>query len=83
MAGKNGVPRLGPNDLNLAGTAQVLKDHPALNAGYIDGAICRYNEVNLGVAIDIETGLVVRLSVMRITGNWEIAQRVVSGSKGP
>ena len=50
---------LGPNDLILAATAQVLKDHPDLNAGFIDGAICRYNEVNLGVAIDIDAGLVV------------------------
>ena len=50
---------LGPNDLILAATAQVLKDHGALNSGYIDGAICRYNEVNLGVAIDIDAGLVV------------------------
>jgi len=50
---------LGPNDLILAATAQVLKDHPDLNAGFIDGAICRYNEVNLGVAIDIDGGLVV------------------------
>ena len=68
---------LGPNDLILAATAQVLKDHPALNAGYIDGAICRYNEVNLGVAIDIETGLVV--PVVRNAdklGIGEIAQRV-------
>ena len=32
---------LGPNDVILAATAQVLKDHPALNSGYIDGAICR------------------------------------------
>ena len=68
---------LGPNDLILAATAQVLKDHPALNAGYIDGAICRYNEVNLGVAIDIEAGLVV--PVVRNAdklGIGEIAQRV-------
>jgi pyruvate dehydrogenase E2 component (dihydrolipoamide acetyltransferase) len=50
---------LGPNDLILVATAQVLKDHPDLNAGFIDGAICRYNEVNLGVAIDIDAGLVV------------------------
>ena len=50
---------LGPNHLILAATAQVLKDHPDLNAGFIDGAICRYNEVNLGVAIDIDAGLVV------------------------
>jgi pyruvate dehydrogenase E2 component (dihydrolipoamide acetyltransferase) len=46
---KWGTP-LGPNDLILAATAQVLKDHPDLNTGFIDGAICRYHEVNLGVA---------------------------------
>ena len=68
---------LGPNDLILAATAQVLKDHPALNSGYIDGAICRYDEVNLGVAIDIDAGLVV--PVVRNAdklGIGEIAQTV-------
>ena len=68
---------LGPNDVILAATAQVLKDHPALNSGYIDGAICRYDEVNLGVAIDIDAGLVV--PVVRNAdklGIGEIAQTV-------
>ena len=43
----------------LKATATALVAHRALNAALIDGAIHRYRAINLGVAIDVEDGLVV------------------------
>ncbi len=47
------------NDFVLKATADALKSYPQLNAALIDDAIHQYSDINLGVAIDIESGLVV------------------------
>ena len=47
------------NDLLLKATAEALKSHPQLNSALIDGAVHRYRDINLGIAIDVEEGLIV------------------------
>ena len=47
------------NDVVLKAAATALTTHPALNAALVDGAIHRYREINVGVAVDVEDGLVV------------------------
>ena len=51
------VPSL--NDILLKAVAAALEAHPALNSAFVNGEVHRYREVNLGVAIDVEDGLVV------------------------
>ena len=47
------------NDIVLKAAAVALEGHPALNSALVDGAIHRYRVINLGVAVDVEDGLVV------------------------
>ena len=47
------------NDIVLKAVATALEAHPALNAALVDGAIHRYRAINLGVAVDVDDGLVV------------------------
>lgn len=48
------------NDMILFAVARVLKDHPMLNANFINGDTMRYfDNVNLGMAVDTDKGLVV------------------------
>ena len=47
------------NDIVLKAAAVALEGHPALNCALVDGAIHRYRVINLGVAVDVEDGLVV------------------------
>ena len=47
------------NDLVVQATASALAAHTSLNAALVDDSIHRYREINLGVAIDVEDGLVV------------------------
>jgi pyruvate dehydrogenase E2 component (dihydrolipoamide acetyltransferase) len=47
------------NDLVLKAVTAALKAHPRLNAAFVDGAIHQYRDINLGVAMDVEEGLVV------------------------
>ena len=47
------------NDLVLKATAETLRSHPQLNSALIDGAVHRYQDINLGVAIDVAEGLIV------------------------
>jgi pyruvate dehydrogenase E2 component (dihydrolipoamide acetyltransferase) len=60
------------NDFVLKATVEALKLHPRLNATLIDGAIHQYHDVNLGVAIDIEAGLVV--PVIRSAGTLDVVK---------
>ncbi len=62
------VPAL--NDIVLKAAAIALEAHPALNSALVDGAIRRYREINLGVAVDIEDGLVV--PVLRNAGGLDL-----------
>ena len=57
------------NDVVLKAVAVALEAHPALNAALVDGAVHRYREINLGVAVDVEDGLVV--PVLRNAGKLD------------
>ena len=78
------------NDFVLKATAEALKAYPQLNAALIDDAIHQYSNINLGVAIDIESGLVVpvvrnvdRLGVIALAGQVrELADRARNGKLG-
>ena len=78
------------NDFVLKATAEALKAHPQLNAALIDDAIHQYSDINLGVAIDIESGLVVpvvrnvdRLGVIALANQVrELADRARTGKLG-
>ena len=58
------------NDIVLKAVAVALEAHPALNSALVDGAIHRYREVNLGVAVDVDDGLVV--PVLRNAGQLDL-----------
>ena len=51
--------RVGVTDLILRAVALALQDHPDLNAHFIDGEIVRYENVNLGIATETDSGLIV------------------------
>ena len=78
------------NDFVLKATAEALKSQPQLNAALIDDAIHQYSDINLGVAIDIESGLVVpvvrnidTLGVIALAGKVrELADRARNGKLG-
>ena len=78
------------NDFVLKATAEALKAHPQLNSALIDNAIHQYSDINLGVAIDIESGLVVpvvsnvdRLGVIALANQVrELADRARNGKLG-
>ena len=58
------------NDIVLKAVAVALEGHPALNSALVDGAIHRYRVINLGVAVDVEDGLVV--PVLRNAGQLDL-----------
>ena len=65
------------NDVVLKAAVEALKAHLRLNAAFVNGAVRQYRDINLGVAVKVEDGLIVpvihgadRLSV------GEIAKRV-------
>ena len=60
------------NDVVLKAVAVALEAHPALNAALVEGAIHRYWEINLGVAVDVEDGLVV--PVLRDAGKLDLGR---------
>ena len=64
------VPSL--NDILLKAVAAALEAHPALNSAFVNGEVHRYREVNLGVAVDVEDGLVV--PVLRNAGKLGLGQ---------
>lgn len=47
------------NDLILRAVALTLRDHPRLNATVTDEAVLVHDEINLGVAVNLDDGLVV------------------------
>ena len=58
------------NDIVLKAVAVALETHPALNSALVDGAIHRYRTINLGVAVDVDDGLVV--PVLRNAGQLDL-----------
>jgi pyruvate dehydrogenase E2 component (dihydrolipoamide acetyltransferase) len=51
--------RVGINDLILRATAVALTRHPRLNAWWREGELRQVRDVNLGVAVAVEDGLIV------------------------
>jgi pyruvate dehydrogenase E2 component (dihydrolipoamide acetyltransferase) len=51
--------KLSVGDLITKAVAVALRRHPALNASWTDDAIIEHGEVNLGIAVAIEGGLIV------------------------
>lgn len=47
------------NDMVCFAVIRALKLHPAANAHFLDGTIRKFNQVNLGLAVDTERGLLV------------------------
>ncbi|MEA3345961.1 MAG: dihydrolipoamide acetyltransferase family protein [Chloroflexota bacterium] len=57
LEGQDAIP--GYNDLFLKAVAQALQDHPYLNARWGEEGIELLSEINIGLAVDTERGLVV------------------------
>jgi len=51
--------RLSFNDILVCAVAQALRDHPAMNASFEEGRFKRYQEINIGLAVDTPRGLAV------------------------
>jgi pyruvate dehydrogenase E2 component (dihydrolipoyllysine-residue acetyltransferase) len=75
-AGKQTGARITYTDLLVRLVAAALTQHPAANASWKDGAIVRHGEVNIGLAVALDDGLVVpvlhRADTLNLT---EIAAR--------
>ena len=79
------------NDFLIAATASALSDHPALNAHLVDGELRYFDQVNIGLAVDLEGGLIVpvlrdvqRLSLDEIRhGRLALVETVRSGTIAP
>ena len=55
--GGAGVPSI--NDFILSAVAKTLRDFPSLNASFTEEGVKIYSDINLGVAVALEEGLVV------------------------
>ena len=47
------------NDFILSACARALRDFPSLNAGFTDNGVEIYSDINIGMAVALEEGLVV------------------------
>lgn len=58
--GKDAKPayRLSVNDLIIKATALAMRDVPAANASWTDAAILQYNNIDISVAVAIDSGLI-------------------------
>ena len=54
-----GLGKITINDMIMFAVSRVLPNHPVLNAALVDGKIRTYNNINLGVAVDTDRGLLV------------------------
>lgn len=55
--GESLVPSI--NDFILGGCARALRDSPSLNASFTDHGVEIYSDINIGIAVALEEGLVV------------------------
>jgi pyruvate dehydrogenase E2 component (dihydrolipoamide acetyltransferase) len=51
--------KLSPGDFVTKAVAIALRRHPGLNASYEEDAIVRHGEINIGIAVALEEGLIV------------------------
>jgi pyruvate dehydrogenase E2 component (dihydrolipoamide acetyltransferase) len=54
-----GTPRVTVNDLIIKAVAIALKDFPSLNASFAGDHLEIHSHINIGIAIDLEEGLIV------------------------
>ena len=54
-----GLNRVSVNDLIMFAVVKTLKDYPELNAHFLEDKIVQYGNVNLGIAVDTDRGLMV------------------------
>ncbi len=59
LSAKSGVPGATVTDVLLSACAQTLAAHPGVNAHYADEAVTTFDDVNLGIAVASQAGLVV------------------------
>ena len=58
-AEKMGLGNITLNDMILFAVSRVILNHKALNAHYLDDTMRYFNNVNLGIAVDTDRGLMV------------------------
>jgi pyruvate dehydrogenase E2 component (dihydrolipoamide acetyltransferase) len=88
---KLGLPNITLNDIVLYAVSRTLKKHPDLNAHFLGDSMRLFSNVNLGMAVDTERGLLVptvfgaeKLSLAEIAANAkELAAAAQSGKISP
>ena len=86
-----GLPAVSINDLVLFAVSRVLPRFPALNAHFLGTTIRQFSDVNLGVAVDTDKGLMVpvlmhanRKSVAQIAAEFKpLAKACQAGKATP
>jgi len=86
-----GLPGVTVGDITLYAVSRVLLNHPPLNAHYADDGLTLFNDVNLGVAVDTERGLMVptlfganRMNIKQISADVRrVADACKAGDIGP
>jgi pyruvate dehydrogenase E2 component (dihydrolipoamide acetyltransferase) len=78
-----GQPKVTLTALLVKACAWALRGHPALNAGFEDEMIVEWSDINIGVAVAVDEGLIVpvihhadRLSLLEVAARLnDVAQR--------
>jgi pyruvate dehydrogenase E2 component (dihydrolipoamide acetyltransferase) len=86
-----GVSGVNLNDLVLFAVSRTLKNHPALNAHFLEDRTREFRHVNLGIAVDTPRGLLVPTLFSADTKSFaqvsreakELAQAAVTGGINP
>jgi len=58
LAGLGDATRISFNDLIVKAVALALRQHPAVNASFLDDRIRTYGDVHVGMAVAVEDGLI-------------------------
>jgi pyruvate dehydrogenase E2 component (dihydrolipoamide acetyltransferase) len=58
-AEKKGTPRVSYNDIVIYAAGKALAEYPEVNSNYMNGELRIFKDVNIGVAVALEQGLVV------------------------
>jgi pyruvate dehydrogenase E2 component (dihydrolipoamide acetyltransferase) len=86
-----GAAKISYNALLMAMVARLLPEHPALNAGLIEGEIRLYDDINIALAVDTERGLLApvvrhvdRLGLLAIQQTGDaLIKRAIAGQSRP
>ena len=90
-AEKMGLANITLNDMVLFAVSRVILNHKDLNAHYLDDVMRYFNNVNLGIAVDTERGLMVptvfaaeKMSLNELSKNAkEVIKAAQSGNINP